>query len=82
MPANPDTNTWRGIQNNLTSNSTSDSLSAYQGKVLNGLIDTKIDKGGATTAPALATKAVRNIIVQSSDPGTNASTGDIWIKIS
>lgn len=30
-----DTNTWRGVQNNLTSTSTSDSLSAYQGKVLN-----------------------------------------------
>lgn len=29
-----DTNTWRGIQNNLTSTSTTDSLSAYQGKVL------------------------------------------------
>lgn len=36
-----DTNTWRGIQNNLTSNSTSDSLSAAQGKVLKGLIDGK-----------------------------------------
>ena len=31
----PDTNTWRGIQNNLTSTSTSDSLSAAQGKALN-----------------------------------------------
>ena len=30
-----DTNTWRGIQNNLTSDSTTDSLSAAQGKVLN-----------------------------------------------
>lgn len=30
-----DTNTWRGIQNNLTSSSTTDSLSAYQGMVLN-----------------------------------------------
>lgn len=30
-----DTNTWRGIQNNLTSDSTSDSLSAAQGKILN-----------------------------------------------
>ena len=30
-----DTNTWRGIQNNLTSTSTTDSLSAYQGKLLN-----------------------------------------------
>lgn len=36
-----DTNTWRGIQDNLTSNSTSDSLSAAQGKVLKGLIDSK-----------------------------------------
>ena len=34
-----DTNTWRGIQNNLTSDSTTDSLSAAQGKVL----DTKIN---------------------------------------
>ena len=31
-------NTWRGIQNNLTSTSTTDSLSAAQGKILN---DTK-----------------------------------------
>jgi hypothetical protein len=29
------TNTWRGIQNNLTSTSTTDSLSAAQGKILN-----------------------------------------------
>lgn len=33
------TNTWRGIQNVLTSDSTTDSLSAKQGKVLKGLID-------------------------------------------
>ena len=36
-----DTNTWRGIQNNLTSDSTTDSLSAAQGKALKGLIDGK-----------------------------------------
>lgn len=36
-----DTNTWRGIQNNVTSDSTSDSLSAAQGKYLKGLIDGK-----------------------------------------
>ena len=30
-----DNNTWRGIQNNLTSTSTTDSLSANQGKILN-----------------------------------------------
>ncbi len=33
------TDTWRGIQNNLTSTSTSDSLSAYQGKLLNDKIN-------------------------------------------
>lgn len=38
-----DTNTWRGIQNNLTSTSTTDSLSAYQGKLLNDKIT---EKGG------------------------------------
>lgn len=37
------TDTWRGIQNNLTSDSTSDSLSAAQGKVLKGLIDGKVN---------------------------------------
>ena len=36
-----DTNTWRGIQNNLTSDSTSDSLSAAQGKALKELVDGK-----------------------------------------
>lgn len=44
--------TWRGIQNNLTSDSTTDSLSAAQGKALKALIDGKADKttGNATTA--------------------------------
>ena len=32
-----DTNTWRGIQDNLTSTSTTDSLSANQGKILNDI---------------------------------------------
>lgn len=35
------TNTWRGIQDNLTSSSTSESLSANQGKVLKEFIDSK-----------------------------------------
>lgn len=39
-----DTNTWRGIQNNLTSDSTSDSLSAAQGKALKALVDGKLGK--------------------------------------
>lgn len=36
-----DTNTWRGIQDNLTSEATDESLSAAQGKVLKELVDTK-----------------------------------------
>lgn len=36
-----DTDTWRGIQNNLSSDSTTDSLSAAQGKRLKNLIDEK-----------------------------------------
>ena len=40
-----DTNTWRGIQNNLTSDSTTDSLSAAQGKALKALIDSKAPNG-------------------------------------
>ena len=39
----PTSNTWRGIQNNLTSDSTTDSLAAAQGKVLKGLVDGKVD---------------------------------------
>ena len=38
-----DTNTWRGVQNNLTSTATDQSLSAYQGKVLNDKIAGKSD---------------------------------------
>ena len=49
----PAENTWRGIQNNLTSTSTSDSLSAAQGKVLKEYIDEKIT---ANTAITSATK--------------------------
>lgn len=44
-----DTDTWRGIQNNLTSDSTTDSLSAAQGKVLKGLVDGKAASGHTHT---------------------------------
>lgn len=40
--------TWRGIQNNLTSTSTTDSLSAAQGKTLKGLVDGKLSLSGGT----------------------------------
>ena len=57
-----DTNTWRGIQDNLTSTSTSESLSANQGKVLKGLIDGKANSNHTHSwsqisgAPATATR--------------------------
>ena len=40
-----DTNTWRGVQNNLTSDATDQSLSAAQGKVLKGLVDGNAPSG-------------------------------------
>lgn len=44
------TNTWRGIQDNLTSTSTTDSLSAKQGKELKTLVDDKVTANSAITA--------------------------------
>lgn len=46
-----DTNTWRGVQNNLTSTDTDQSLSAYQGKVLKDLVDTKTTFTYSSTQP-------------------------------
>lgn len=42
------TNTWRGIQNNLTSDSTTDSLSAAQGKALNSKFESYLPLSGGT----------------------------------
>ena len=41
----PTANTWRRVQDNLTSTATDQSLSANQGKVLKGLVDGKADSG-------------------------------------
>lgn len=46
-----DTNTWRGIQNNLTSTATDQSLSAYQGKILKDLVDKKTTFIYSSTQP-------------------------------
>lgn len=46
-----DTNTWRGIQNNLTSTATVQSLSAYQGKILKDLVDKKTTFTYSSTQP-------------------------------
>lgn len=54
----PWTNTWRGIQDNLTSTSTVDSLSAKQGNVLKGLVDT--NSGNITKLQGYFTGGVAN----------------------
>lgn len=54
----PWVNTWRGIQDNLTSTSTTDSLSAKQGKTLKGYTDTLFgyfSNGVANSAAKLTT---------------------------
>ena len=50
-PPTTDTNTWRGIQNNLTSTATDQSLSAYQGKILKDLADKKTTFIYSSTQP-------------------------------
>lgn len=66
-PPEQDTNTWRPVVNNLTSDSTTDSLSAAQGKALKTLIDGKAasnhthTKSQITDFPALGTAAVKNV---------------------
>lgn len=60
-----DTNTWRGVQDNLTSTATDQSLSANQGKVLKGLIDGKAasshthNYAGSSSAGGAANTAVK-----------------------
>lgn len=75
-----DTNTWRGIQNNLTSDSTSDSLSAAQGKALKGLVDGKANSnhthnyaGSSSAGGTAASVNGFTFGVQTSDPGANSS---------
>lgn len=47
-------NTWRGIQDNLTSTSTADSLSANQGRILKNLVDGKSNSNHAHTWSQIA----------------------------
>lgn len=75
-----DTNTWRGIQNNLTSDSTSDSLSAAQGKALKGLVDGKANSshthnyaGSSSAGGTAASVNGFTFGVQTSDPGAYSS---------
>lgn len=63
------TNTWRGIQDNLTSSSTTDSLSAAQGKVLNDKFASYVPTSRTVNGKALSV----NISLNASDVGASAS---------
>lgn len=79
VPSNADfTNTWRGIQNNLTSTSTTDSLSAAQGKILNESIANK-SKIQTTSKTVTITKGAGSI-AKTQIPGTviSAYMTDGW----
>ena len=73
-----DTNTWRGIQDNLTSTSTTESLSANQGRVLKGLVDGKVNSSDLV-ALTLTNNSTKRYLIGSasatswSDIGTNSS---------
>ena len=70
------TDTWRGVQNNLTSDATDQSLSAAQGKALKGLIDGKAaashthNYAGSSSAGGNANAAVKLATARSIN-GTN-----------
>ena len=53
-------NTWRGVQDNLTSTATDQSLSANQGKVLKGLVDGKADMIEESDLTAMLTTVFGN----------------------
>jgi hypothetical protein len=94
LPA--DNNTWRPIQNNLTSTATDQSLSANQGKVLKGLIDshtgtTHLTIGtGASNAAAgnhthsgyASSSHTHTNIVNQDTRDVNTAPGDVPIGLS
>lgn len=70
-------NTWRGIQDNLTSTSTSDSLSANQGRVLKGLIDSKADSSDLSSY-AQKSEAIKDVDIVKK---TLLGTEEQYIKV-
>lgn len=73
------------VNNTLTSTSTTEALSAYQGKVLN---DSKLSKTGGTmqgqliaqSNTAYTSRQVRNITYSTSNPtSSDGQNGDMWV---
>lgn len=65
-----DTDTWRPIQNNLTSTATDQSLSAAQGKVLNGKFSSYVPTSRTVNGKALSA----NITLSAGDVGAAPSS--------
>ena len=79
-----DTDTWRGIQNNLTSDSTTDSLSAAQGKALKTLVDGKA-AANHTHSEYAAASHTHNYLplgggTMTGQIQSSYSTGGMWIS--
>ena len=72
------TNTWRGIQNNLTSDSITDSLSAAQGKVLKGLVDGKASSSH-THSVYVNQNAFSNVVVGSTTIAADSATDTLTL---
>lgn len=85
----PDNNTWRGIQNNLTSDSTTDSLSAAQGKALKTLVDGKAANSHTHNYIPLSNSRYRTLrdftngtlITTDLDGGTTTSSVPFLLKV-
>lgn len=76
-----DTNTWRGIQNNLTSDATDQSLSAAQGKVLKGLVDAKLPLAGGTMTGSITFAGIGNTATSNKLTWSGGSDGaDIYYQ--
>lgn len=69
-----DNNTWRGIQDNLTSTSTTDSLSANQGRVLKGLVDSKVNSSDLVEL-TLTDNGNKRFLIGSGSAGTWSDIG-------
>lgn len=69
-PPTTDTNTWRPVQNNLTSTATDQSLSAAQGKVLNDKFASYVPTSRTVNGKALS----GNITLSASDVGAAAAS--------
>ena len=69
-PPTTDTNTWRPIQNNLTSTATDQSLSAAQGKILNEKFGSYVPTSRTVNGKALSS----NIALSAGDVGAAAAS--------